>query len=165
MQEPVSTPLIPNEKLKNEVGSDPMDASLYRKIVDSLLYLTTTRPDIMYTTSLLSRFMHNPIKIHLGTAKRVHRYVQETIDFGIKYEKGKSTILVCFYDNDWGGSEDDKKNTSGYAFTFGSGVLSWALVKQQCVALSTAKAKYVSSAEAISQAIWLRFVLKDFEEL
>ncbi|XP_068336609.1 secreted RxLR effector protein 161-like [Pyrus communis] len=142
-----------------------MDASLYRKIVGSLLYLTATRPAIMYTASLLSRFMHNLTKIHLGTAKRVHRYVQGTIDFEIKYEKGKSTILVGFYDSEWGGSEDDKKSTSGYAFTFGSGVLSWALVKRQCVALSTAKAKYVSSAEATSQAIWLRFFLKDFEEL
>ena len=56
------------------------------------------------------------------------------------------------------------RSTSGYAFTLGSGVFSWASIKQNIVALSTAKAKYVSAAKAISQAKWLRFVLEDFGE-
>ncbi|CAN6545947.1 unnamed protein product [Malus baccata var. baccata] len=162
---PVSTPLIANEKLKKEDGSELADASLYKSIVGSLLYLTATRPDLMFSASLLSRFMQNPSKIHMGTAKRVLRYVQGTLDYGIKYEMGKSSILIGFCDSDWGGSEDDSRSTSGYAFTFGSGVFSWASVKQQSVALSTAEAEYVSASEATSQAIWLRFILKDFGEL
>ncbi|KAI5350769.1 hypothetical protein L3X38_003660 [Prunus dulcis] len=64
-----------------------------------------------------------------------------------------------------GGSLDDSKTTSGYAFSFGSGVFSQALVKQNCVALSTAEAEYISASEATAQAIWLRFVLEDFGEL
>ncbi|CAN6678923.1 unnamed protein product [Malus baccata var. baccata] len=66
---------------------------------------------------------------------------------------------------DWSGSEDDMKSTSGYAFTFGSGVFSWSSVKQQCVALSTAEAEYISASEATAQATWLRFVLEDFGEM
>ncbi|KAM1113907.1 hypothetical protein ACFX15_045874 [Malus domestica] len=112
----VSTPLIANEKLKKDDG-----------------------------TSLLSRFMQNPSKIHIGTTKRVLRYVQGTLDYSIKYEMGKSTILIGFCDSDWGGSEDDSRSTSSYAFTFGSRVFSWAFVKQQSVALSTAKAEYVEA--------------------
>ncbi|XP_068318271.1 secreted RxLR effector protein 161-like [Pyrus communis] len=146
-------------------GSEPADESLYRKMVGSLLYLTATRPDIMYAASLLSRFMHNPTRIHMGTAKRVLRYISGTLDYGIKYEKGEEAILVGFCDSDWGGSEDDMRSTSGYAFAFGSGIFSWASVKQQSVALSTAEAEYVSAAMATSQAIWLRFVLKDFGEM
>ena len=73
--------------------------------------------------------------------------------------------MVGFCDSDWGGSEDDMRSTSGYAFTLGSGIFSWASVKQQSVALSTAEAEYVSAADATSQAIWLRFVLKDFGEM
>ncbi|KAM1285869.1 hypothetical protein EV1_028411 [Malus domestica] len=57
------------------------------------------------------------------------------------------------------------KSTSGYAFTFGSGVFSWSSVKQQCVALSTAEAEYISASEATAQATWLRFVLEDFGEM
>lgn len=63
---------------------------------------------------------------------------------------------------DWSGSQDDMKNTSGYAFSFGSGVFSWASIKQHSVALSTAEVEYVSASEATTQAIWLRFVLEDF---
>ncbi|XP_028965011.1 uncharacterized mitochondrial protein AtMg00810-like [Malus domestica] len=71
----VFTPLIANEKLKNDDGSEYMDAILYKSIVGCLLYLTATRTNLMFSVSLLSRFMQNPSKIHMGTAKRVLRYV------------------------------------------------------------------------------------------
>ncbi|KAI5343247.1 hypothetical protein L3X38_011123 [Prunus dulcis] len=134
----MSTPLDMNEKLSKEDGSEQADEKVYRQIVGSLLYLTATRPDIMFAASLLARYMHGPTKKHMGTAKRVLRYIQ--------------------------GSEDDMKSTSGYAFHLGSGVFSWASVKQSSVALSTAEAEYVSAAEATAEAVWLRFVLSDFGE-
>ncbi|KAM1699812.1 hypothetical protein ACFX2K_031115 [Malus domestica] len=161
----VSTPLISAEKLSKDDGSGPANEEQYRKIVGSLLYLTATRPDIMYTASLLSRFMHSPTNKHYGTAKRVLRYIKGTLDYGLEYVKGKNAMLIGFCDSDWGGSVDDSKSTSGYAFSFGSGVFSWASVKQNCVALSTAEAKYISASEATAQAIWLRFVLEDFGEM
>ena len=67
----VSTPLVTNEKLQKVDGAPKADASRYRSLVGSLLYLTTTRPDIMFATSLLSRFMQNPSQIHLGVGKRI----------------------------------------------------------------------------------------------
>jgi hypothetical protein len=162
---PVAIPLTVGEKLKKEDGSEPADEGLYRRIVGSLLYLTATRPDLMYSASLLSRFMSCPTKKHMGIARRVLRYVQGTLDYGIEYTRGKSATLIGYCDADWGGSEDDSRSTSGYAFSFGSGVFSWASVKQSTVALSTAEAEYVSASEATAQAIWLRFVLEDFGEM
>ncbi|KAM1794490.1 hypothetical protein ACFX11_034959 [Malus domestica] len=96
----VATPLITNEKLCKVDGSESADECLYRRMVGSLLYLTATRLDIMYAASLLSRFMHNPTRIHMGTAKRVLRYISGTLDYGIKYEKGEKAILVGFCDSD-----------------------------------------------------------------
>ncbi|KAB2608298.1 hypothetical protein D8674_011466 [Pyrus ussuriensis x Pyrus communis] len=160
----VGTPLAANERLCKKDGSEAADESEYRKLVGSLLYLTATRPDIMFGTSLLARFMHGPTKKHMGTARRILRYIQGTMDFGIEYVKGKSTVLIGYCDSDWAGSIDDMKSTSGYAFSLGSGVFSWASVKQNTVALSTAEAEYVSAAGATSQAKWLRFVLEDFGE-
>ncbi|KAI5355535.1 hypothetical protein L3X38_008430 [Prunus dulcis] len=157
----VSTPLVATDKLKREDGSEAADESLFRKIVGSLLYLTATKPDIMFSACLLARFMHNPSKMHYGAAKRVLRYIQGTIDYGIEYVTGKSALLVCYCDSDWSGSEEDMKSTSGYAFSFGSGAFSWASVKQHSVALSTAEAEYVSAAEATSQAIWLREAIQE----
>jgi transposase InsO family protein len=162
---PVSIPLATGEKLKKKDGSELADESLYRRIVGSLLYLTATRPDLMYAASLLSRFMTGPTKIHMGAAKRVLRYVQGTLSYGIEYVREQSATLIGFCDADWAGSEDDSRSTSGYAFSFGSGAFSWSSVKQNTVALSTAEAEYVSASEATAQAIWLRFVLDDFGEM
>ncbi|KAI5329168.1 hypothetical protein L3X38_028565 [Prunus dulcis] len=137
----VATPLIANERLCKEDGSEMADESEYRQIVGSLLYLTATRPDIMFASSLLARFMHNPTRKHMGTAKRVLRYVQGTFEYGVEYKKGKAATLIGYCDSDWAGSEDDRR-----------------------IALSTAEAEYVSAAEATSQAKWLRFILEDFGE-
>ncbi|CAL9007544.1 unnamed protein product [Prunus brigantina] len=118
----VATPLAMNEKLSKEDGSEQADEGVYRQIVGSLLYLTATRPDIMFAASLLARFMHGPTRKHMGTAKRVLRYVQGTTDYGIVYEKGKEARLIGYCDSDWAGSEDDMKSTSGYAFNLGSAI-------------------------------------------
>ncbi|RVW16037.1 Retrovirus-related Pol polyprotein from transposon RE2 [Vitis vinifera] len=76
---PVSTPLVVNEKLRKEDGGKMVDETHFRSLVGNLLYLTATRPNIMFAASLLSRFMHYPSHLHLGAAKRVLRYLQGTV--------------------------------------------------------------------------------------
>nr|XP_028946832.1 uncharacterized protein LOC114820387 [Malus domestica] len=147
---PVATPLVVNEKFQREDGSCDADESVYRSLVRSLLYLTATRPDIMYVASLLSRFMHKPTYIHYGVAKRILRYIQGRLDFGIMYERNVEPKLYGFCNSDWGGSVDNLKSTSGYTFTLGTGVFFWASKKQKSVALSTAEAEYVSASIATS---------------
>ena len=83
---PTNTPLVVNEKLKKEDRGKKVDASNYRSLVGNLFYLTNTIPDIMFASSLLSRFMNDPSHIHLGADKRVLRYIHGTLDYGIKYE-------------------------------------------------------------------------------
>ena len=144
--------------------STKVNAILYRSLVGKLLYLTATRPDIMYATSLLSRFMHNPSHFHLGAAKRVLRYIQGTMNYGIRFNKKEDAKLVGYCDSDWGGCIDDMKSTSGFVFSLGSGVFSWCSKKQQTVAQSTAEAEYVSASLTTSHAIWLRRILEDVGE-
>lgn len=157
----VATPLIANEKLKKEDGTKKADAVAYRSLVGSLLYLTATRPDIMFATSMLSRFMQSPSQVHFGAAKRVLRYVQGTMDFGIWFNSCPHSKLIGFTDSDWAGSLDDMRSTSGYCFNLGSGVFSWGSKKQATVAQSTAEAEYVAAAGAVNQAIWLSRILED----
>ncbi|RVW83943.1 Retrovirus-related Pol polyprotein from transposon RE1 [Vitis vinifera] len=142
---PVSTPLVVNEKLRKENGGKMVDETHFRSLVGNLLYLTATRPDIMFAASLLSRFMHYPSHLHLGAAKRVLRYLQGTVELGIKYFRNIEVKLIGHCDSDWGGCIDDMKNTSGYAFSLGSGVISWVSKKQGSVAQSSAKAEYISA--------------------
>ncbi|XP_019433601.1 PREDICTED: uncharacterized protein LOC109340381 [Lupinus angustifolius] len=110
---PVATPLVTNEKLQKDDGSPQADASLYRSLIGSLLYLTATRPDIMYATSLLSRFMQSPSQIHFGVGKRILRYLQGTKEFGIWYKTNTNSTLHGYTDSDWAGSMDDMKSTYG----------------------------------------------------
>ncbi|KAG6526041.1 hypothetical protein ZIOFF_016016 [Zingiber officinale] len=84
---PVSTPTEFGLKLNKDHEGKKVDSTIYKQIVGSLMYLTATRPDIMYSVSLISRYMENPTEIHLLAAKRILRYLQGTKDFGLFYKK------------------------------------------------------------------------------
>jgi len=118
----------------------------------------------MFATSLLSRFMNSPSHIHLGAAKRVLRYIQDTLNHGIKYDKEVETNVIDFCDSDWVGYMDEMKSTSEYVFSQGSGAFSWCSKKQQTVVKSSAKAEYISAGLATQQAIWLKRIVEDFGE-
>ena len=110
---------------------------------------------------MLSRFMKCPSQLHHVVAKRVLRYIKGTTNYGIWYLKDKSVDHVSFIDSDWAGSLDDFKSTSGYCFSFGSGVFNWNSNKQEVVAQSSAEAEYIAAVGAANQAIWLRKILND----
>jgi len=83
----VSTPMNQKEKFSKEDGADKIDEGYYRSLIGCLMYLTATRPDILFAVSLLSRFMHCASEMHLIVAKRILRYIKGTIDFGVKFKK------------------------------------------------------------------------------
>nr|KYP43677.1 Retrovirus-related Pol polyprotein from transposon TNT 1-94 [Cajanus cajan] len=76
------------------------------------MYLTATRPDIMYSVSLISRYMENPTEMHLLAAKRILRYLQGTREFGLFYKKGEKSNLLGFTDSDYAGDQDDRKSNT-----------------------------------------------------
>lgn len=131
----VMTSLLVNEKLVKEDVNGDADVVFYRSLIRSLLYLTTTRSDIMYTSGLLSWFIHQPSKTNFGVAKRVLRYIQGIKYFGFMYERNEKedVELFGFCDSNWAGSIDDMKSTSGYTVTLESGVFSWASKKEERV--------------------------------
>lgn len=154
----MNTPMNQKEKFIKDDGADKVDEVHFRSLIGCLMYLTTTRPDILFPVSLLSRFMHCASELHLKAAKRVVRYIKGTINYGVKYCKVQDFKLSGFSGSDWAGSLDDMKSTSGYCFNMGSSVFSWCSKKQEVVAQSTAEAEFVA---AVNQAIWLRNVLAD----
>ncbi|KAL0340340.1 UNVERIFIED_CONTAM: Retrovirus-related Pol polyprotein from transposon RE2 [Sesamum radiatum] len=100
----------------------------------------------------------------LCSSKRILRYLRGTKDFGIWYKSTNDAKLVGYTDSDWAGSVDDMKSTSGYTFSLGSGIFSWASKKQATVAQSSAEAEYIAAAATSNQAIWLRRILEDIGE-
>ncbi|EOX93870.1 Cysteine-rich RLK (RECEPTOR-like protein kinase) 8 [Theobroma cacao] len=121
----------------------------------------TSRPEIMFSASLMSRFMQSPTMNHLSAAKKILRYVKRSIVYGIKFSKTSSSELRGYADSDWAGNIDNSKSTFGFVFSFESGVFSWHSKKQEVAALSSAEAEYISVSSAANQAIWLRKILLD----
>ena len=137
-----------------------VDNTLYKQIVGSLMYLTATRPDIMYSVSLISRYMENSTEMHLLAAKRILQYLQGTKEFELFYKKGEKSDLIGFIDSDYAGDQDDRTSTSGYVFILGSGVVLWSSKKQLIVTLSTTEAEFVAATSCVCQAIWLKRILE-----
>ncbi|EOY14205.1 Cysteine-rich RLK (RECEPTOR-like protein kinase) 8 [Theobroma cacao] len=122
-------------------GAKKANETLYRSIIGSLLYLAATRPDVMFATSFLSRFMQAPSIHHFTIAKRILRYVKGTASYGLRFLKSESYDLQGFTDSDWARSVDDSKSTGRYCFSFGSGVFTWSSRKQEVVVQSSAEEK------------------------
>ncbi|XP_071928275.1 uncharacterized mitochondrial protein AtMg00810-like [Coffea arabica] len=95
----VSTPVEVGLKLIKESGGKRVDSTLYKQIVRSLMYLTATRSDIMHAVSLISRYMESPRETHLLAAKRILRYWQGTIEYGLFYKNGEKSDLFDFTDS------------------------------------------------------------------
>ncbi|XP_068490452.1 secreted RxLR effector protein 161-like [Phaseolus vulgaris] len=155
---PVTNPIVPGFKISRDTNGAEVDDTYYKQIVGSLMYLTTIRPNIMFSVSLISRYMSKPTELHLQAAKRILRYLNGTTNHGIFYKKGEEKELLVF--TDYAGDEEDSKSTSGYVFLLSSGAVSWMSKKQPIVALSTTEVEFVAAATCACQAIWIRMVLK-----
>jgi hypothetical protein len=158
---PAATPMETGIKLRKYDEGSYVDPTLYKRLVGSLMYLTTTRPHIMFAMSLISRFMETPKSTHWQAGKRILRYVARTTNFGIRYTSSLNFELIGYTDSDFAGSIDDKKNTSRYIFSLRSKAVAWASKKQPIVTLSSTEAEYVATAAAPCQAVWMRRVLNE----
>eukprot|EP00253_Pinus_taeda_P006058 PITA_06058 len=152
---PATTPMELGLKLSAQSSSPLVDESLFRKLVGSLIYLTTTRPDINSAVSYISYFMSAPKVDHWITTKRVLRYVSSTTDYGLLYIRSSDPTPSGYTDSDWAGSIDDHKSTAGYVLSLGSGFVTWTSKKQQAVALSSIEAEYRGAVKASCEAVWL----------
>ena len=120
----VPTPMALNEKLQQEDGAKMATEKLCQSLVGSLIYLANTRPDIVQSVSMLSRFTSKPSKIHYAAVKRVLRYLHGTKKTRLRYVKDSSNKMVGFIDNDWARSVEDRRSTSGYLLCLGSKLIS-----------------------------------------
>jgi hypothetical protein len=143
---PVSTPMSSATSLGPDEDGDAMDQREYRSMIGSLLYLTATRPDIMFTVGLCARFQSSPRSSHQTTVQRVFRYLKHTLEFVIWYSASSSLDLVGFFDADFTGCGIDRKSTSGTCHFLASSLVCWSSQKQSSVAQSTTEVEYVVAA-------------------
>ena len=95
------TPMASNLKLLSDASSQAVDATMYRQMIGSLMYLTNTRPYIFFLVNTLSQFLMDLRHVHLIAAKHILRYLKGTVDYGLKYEVNQNINLEGYVDSDW----------------------------------------------------------------
>ena len=106
---PIKTPMPSNAHLDLDEGGKMVDQTLYRSMIGSLLYLTASRPDIMFSVCMCARFQANPKEAHLVVVKRILGYLKHTPSIGLWYPKGARFQLVGYSDLDYAGCKIDRK--------------------------------------------------------
>ncbi|KAH9743236.1 hypothetical protein KPL70_003240 [Citrus sinensis] len=138
-----STPMSTTIKLDKDEKGKEVDIKTYRGMIGSLLYLTASRPDIMFSVCLCARFQSCPKESHMLAVKRIFRYLIGTINLGLWYPRRTHIDLTCYSDADFAGYKVDRKSTSGICHFLGHSLVSWFSKKQNSVALSTTEAEYI----------------------
>ncbi|KAH9725866.1 hypothetical protein KPL70_008032 [Citrus sinensis] len=157
-----NTPMSTTTKLDKDEKGKEVDIKMYRGMIGSLLYLTASRPDIMFSVCLCARFQSCPKESHLLAVKRIFLYLSGTIDIGLWYPRGTHIDLTCFSDADFAGYKVDRKSTSGTCYILGHSLVSWFSKKQNSVELSTTEAEYIAAGSCCAQALWMKQTLRDY---
>ena len=151
-----------HDKITKDEAVNSIDLTLYRSMIRSLLYLTTSRLDVCYSVGVCARYEESPKDSHLILVKKIIKYDSGIMDYGIWYTRDTTSSLVGYYDNDWVGNLDDRKSTSGGCFFLGKNLVSWFNRKRNCISLFIVEAEYIATGSGCTQLIWMRNMLKDY---
>nr|GEW68659.1 hypothetical protein [Tanacetum cinerariifolium] len=132
-------------KSKNESDS-PLNVHLYRSMIGSLMYLTTSRPDIMFAVSACSRHQVTPTTSNLEAVKKIFKYLKGQPKLGLWYPKESPLVLEAYSNSDYVGANKDRKSTTGGCQFLGRRLISWQCKKQTIVATSSTKAEVFNSS-------------------
>nr|GEW73687.1 hypothetical protein [Tanacetum cinerariifolium] len=121
----IGTPMAMKPKLDTDLSGNPLDQTDYRSKIGSLVYLTSSRPDIVQAVCFYARYQSRPTKKHLKEVKRIFRYLRGTVYMGLWYPKDSSFELTSFSDDDHAGCIDSRKSTSGGIQFLGDKLVSW----------------------------------------
>uniref|UniRef100_A0A2N9ESX3 CCHC-type domain-containing protein n=1 Tax=Fagus sylvatica TaxID=28930 RepID=A0A2N9ESX3_FAGSY len=157
----VSTPLEMNARLTPLDGTPLNDATLYRQLVGSLVYLTLTCPDIAHAVHLVSQFLSAPHSTHYAAVIHILRYIKGTMFHGLHFSAHSTLDLCAYSDADWVRDPTDRCSTTGFCFFLGDSLISWRSKKQHIVSRSSTEAEYHALADTTSKLLALRWLLED----
>ncbi|GJV83352.1 hypothetical protein Tco_1523250 [Tanacetum coccineum] len=143
-----STPVDLEKPLVKDGDADDVDVHLYKSMIGSLMYLTASRPDIMFVVCACARFQVTPKTSHLLAIKRIFRYLKGKPTLGLWYSRDSPYELVAYTDSDYARATQDRKSTTGDCQFLGNRLISWQCKKQTVVATSTTEAEYVAAAKS-----------------
>nr|GEV82385.1 Gag-Pol polyprotein [Tanacetum cinerariifolium] len=158
----IGTPMATKPKLDADLSGNPVDQTDYHSKIGSLIYLTSSRPDIVQAVCFCARYQSRPTEKHLKEVKRIFRYLRGTVNIGLWYSKGSSFGLTAFSDADHAGCIDSRKSTSRGIQFLGDKLVSWMSKKQNYTAMSSSEAEYMTLSASCAQVMWIRTQLQDY---
>ncbi|KAI3697859.1 hypothetical protein L6452_30957 [Arctium lappa] len=159
----MNTPMAPPLTLNKDPTGKPVNVTAYRGMINSLLCLTASRPDIMYSTCLCAHYQSEPKESHLIVVKRIFRYLQGTPNLGLWNPKDSRFDLTGYSDSDFAGCKLDRKSTTRGCQLLGGKLVSWTSKKENSVSTSTDEAEYVATGSCYSQVLRMRNQLLDYD--
>ncbi|GJR12151.1 putative ribonuclease H-like domain-containing protein [Tanacetum coccineum] len=148
-----STPMETQKLLLKDEDGEEVDAHLYRSMIGSLMYLTSSRPDIMFVVCACARYQVNPKISHLHAVKRIFRYLKGQPKLGLWYPKDSPFDLVAYIDSDYVKASLDRKSTTRGCQFLRSRLILWQCKKQTVVENSTTVAEYVAASSCCGQIV------------
>nr|GEW63338.1 putative ribonuclease H-like domain-containing protein [Tanacetum cinerariifolium] len=145
-----------------DAEAEDIDMHLYRSVIGSLMYLTTSRPDIMFDVCTCASFQVTPKTLHLIAVKRIFIYLKDQPKLGLWYPRDSPFDLEAFSDSDYAGASLDRKSTTGGCQFLGKRLISWQCKKQTIVANITTKAEYVAAFNCCGQVLWIQNQMLDY---
>ncbi|TLX70168.1 DDE-type integrase/transposase/recombinase [Labilibacter sediminis] len=155
-------PMVFGTQLNAALDQPSVDIHNYRSMIGSLLYLTASRPDIMFSVCVCARYQSDPREPHLQAVKQIFKYLKYTPTLGLFYPAYTGFGIKAYSDADLGGCKLDRKSTSGGCQFLGDKLVSWQSKKQTCVSISTAESEYIAAASCCSQILWIQSQLLDY---
>ncbi|CAL8138959.1 unnamed protein product [Prunus armeniaca] len=155
------TPSKPHTQVLPTDGEHLKEPSVYRSIVGALQYLTFTRPDLAYSVNTVRQFMNSPTEVPFQLVKRILRYIQGTLHYGLTYSSSVPVSLSAYSDADWAEEITTRRSTIGFVVFLGSNPISWQSKKQGSVSRSSTEAEYRALANASAEVAWIRQILAD----
>nr|GEX40700.1 hypothetical protein [Tanacetum cinerariifolium] len=140
-----STPIDPEKPLLKDPNGEDVDVHTYRSMIGSLMYLTSSRLDIIFVACACAYFQVTPKALHLHVVKRIFRYLKGKPHLGLWYPKDSPFNLVAYSDSDYAGASLDRKSTTGGCQFLGCRLISWQCKKQIVVVTSSTEAEYVAA--------------------
>ncbi|GJS02635.1 putative reverse transcriptase, RNA-dependent DNA polymerase [Tanacetum coccineum] len=157
-----TTPIESNKPLVKDDDGVDVDVHVYRSMIGSPMYLTASRPDIMFAVCACARFQVTIKASHLNAVKRIFGYLKHQPKLGLWYPRDSPFELEAYSDSDYGGDSLDRKSTTGGCQFLGRRLISWQCKKQTIVANSTTEAKYAAAANYCRQVLWIQNQMMDY---
>ncbi|GJV18974.1 retrotransposon protein, putative, ty1-copia subclass [Tanacetum coccineum] len=160
--DPINILMVDKSKLDEDLQGKPVDPTHYCGMIGSLMYLTSSRPDLVFAVCMCARYQAKPTEKHLHAVKRIFLYLKRTSDMGLWYSKDLCITLTAYADADHVGCQDTRRGTSENAQLLGDKLVSRSSKKQKSIAISSIEAEYIALFGCCAQILWMILQLTDY---